>query len=294
MSQKLITVGLPVYNGESMLKRAMESLLAQDDPHFELVLCDNASTDSSYEIAQKIAEQDSRVRLHRNATNIGAMGNFNKALELAQGELFVFAAHDDFWSPNYLSALRATLEATPEAVLATPLTKHVDDQGEASRHSDDRPATGVSQLANLDRYLEDHACTWIYGLYHTNWLREKFPLIAGDTYASDLIWMTNVILSETVVGTDEAIIYKRIKKSDYTPEQYADQVRAWLTISRRLREIAWEHSESIWHRTRAMQLVTHYCYRKFLRGGNPLSTVKKMCRAGWTAATLPNETKKAA
>lgn len=78
----LVSIGLPVYNGELYVARALESLLAQDLDDFEIVICDNASQDSTAEICTAYAERDPRVRLYSNPHNIGLAGNFNRTFEL--------------------------------------------------------------------------------------------------------------------------------------------------------------------------------------------------------------------
>src|SRR3954470_1068595 len=90
-----VSIGLPVYNGQRFLAPAVSSLLAQTFADFELVICDNASTDDTEAICRRFAERDPRVRYHRNEQNVGAAPNFNRALALSTGQYFKWAAHDD-------------------------------------------------------------------------------------------------------------------------------------------------------------------------------------------------------
>src|SRR2546425_9420098 len=90
-----VSVGLPVYNGERYLAEALDSLLTQSYEDFELIICDNASTDRTGEIARSYAAKDKRVRYARNDKNLGAGGNFRRGFALASGEYFRWAASDD-------------------------------------------------------------------------------------------------------------------------------------------------------------------------------------------------------
>src|ERR1700737_2789384 len=90
-----VSIGLPVYNGERYLRFAIDSLLEQDYINFELIISDNASTDATQAICQEFADKDPRVRYYRNQTNLGASGNYDRVFELARGDLFKWAAHDD-------------------------------------------------------------------------------------------------------------------------------------------------------------------------------------------------------
>ena len=68
----LVSVGLPVSNGEAFVKDALESLLAQTVDDLEIVVLDNASTDATAEIVSGVAAEDGRVRMLKNDRNIGA------------------------------------------------------------------------------------------------------------------------------------------------------------------------------------------------------------------------------
>lgn len=98
----LVSVGMPVYNGGAFLREALESVRSQTHGDLDIVVVDNASTDDTAAIVERIAREDRRIRLHRNATNIGAFPNFRKALELARGAHFMWAAHDDRWEPTFI------------------------------------------------------------------------------------------------------------------------------------------------------------------------------------------------
>ena len=91
---------MPVYNGENYLESALESLLSQEFGDFELVISDNASTDRTPEILEAWSRKDERIVLHRNPTNLGGAANFNRVLDLARGEYFRWAGHDDLVDPR--------------------------------------------------------------------------------------------------------------------------------------------------------------------------------------------------
>lgn len=133
-----VSVGLPVYNGERYLAAAIESILAQTYGDFELLLCDNASTDATPEICRRYAAADPRVRYVRHPENLGAAENYNVAFRLARGRYFRWAAHDDLLEPRLLERCTAELDAAPESVvLCYPRTVLVDDEGRHLRVHED-------------------------------------------------------------------------------------------------------------------------------------------------------------
>lgn len=124
-----LSIGMPVYNGENYLGEALECFLAQSFPDFELLICDNASTDRTAEISSAYARRDPRIRYHRNDRNIGAAANFRAAFHLTQAPLFKWAAHDDLYEPNYLASCMETLHSRADVVLAHSGTGFIDDAG---------------------------------------------------------------------------------------------------------------------------------------------------------------------
>ena len=125
-----VTIGVPVYNGQNYLVATMESLLAQTYTDFEIVISDNASTDRTEAICCEFVARDKRVRYFRNDENIGASANYNRVFELARGEYFKWAAHDDLLAPTYLARCVEVLDAHPDVVLAYPQAKAINDRGE--------------------------------------------------------------------------------------------------------------------------------------------------------------------
>src|SRR5436305_4413473 len=101
MSTPKVGVGMPVYNAERYLREALDSFLAQTYADFELTLVDNASDDGTEAICREYATRDDRVRYHRISENMGAVLNFRRAFELARGEYFAWAAHDDLRAPTF-------------------------------------------------------------------------------------------------------------------------------------------------------------------------------------------------
>lgn len=97
-----VSIGVPVYNGESYLEEALDSLLNQTYQDFEILISDNASTDRTQEICESYVAKDSRIRYERQKTNRGAAANYNRTFKMAQGELFKWAAHDDKCLPTFL------------------------------------------------------------------------------------------------------------------------------------------------------------------------------------------------
>jgi glycosyltransferase involved in cell wall biosynthesis len=85
-AKPLISIGMPAYNGEQYIRKALDSLLAQDYGNFELIISDNASTDATLQICREYAEKDQRIRVCVQSRNIGPIANFRAVSEMAQGK----------------------------------------------------------------------------------------------------------------------------------------------------------------------------------------------------------------
>ncbi len=117
---------MPVYNGERFVHQAVESILVQDYENFELIISDNASTDSTGNICQRYADRDARIRYVRNETNLGASPNHKRVFEMARGDYFKWAAHDDECLPTFLSRCMSVFEEAPAigSVGISPIPYH--------------------------------------------------------------------------------------------------------------------------------------------------------------------------
>ncbi|MCA6114374.1 glycosyltransferase [Bradyrhizobium sp. WSM 1738] len=125
-----LSIGIPVFNGEEFLSELLDSFLAQTFRDFEILICDNASSDRTPQICREYVRNDARVHYVRNQRNLGAVANFNRVFELSKAPLFKWAAHDDLYHETYLEACVRLLEENPDVVLAHTGTAFIDEKGE--------------------------------------------------------------------------------------------------------------------------------------------------------------------
>ena len=98
----LISIILPAYNTQEVfLREAVESVLAQTYPDWELLIIDDSTTAPVEKIIESY--QDGRIKYFRNPKNLGMAASRNRGLELASGEFIALLDHDDVWMPEKLS-----------------------------------------------------------------------------------------------------------------------------------------------------------------------------------------------
>jgi len=167
-----VSIGMPVYNGEPYIREALDSLLAQTFTDFELVISDNASTDGTEAICREYAANDARVRYVRQSVNRGGAANFQFVLNEGVGKYFMWAATDDWWSPNWVKVLAESLDKDPFASFAMGVPVFVDEKNEKitldsySYSPDYIPElkSDLSPLVRLFKFLKNRNDMVIYSL----------------------------------------------------------------------------------------------------------------------------------
>lgn len=101
----IVSVCVPIFNGERYLEECLDSIAGQTYTDIEVLLVDDKSTDNSLAIAQRYAARDHRFSVHCNPQNLGLVGNWNRCVELARGQWIKFVFQDDYILPDCLAIL---------------------------------------------------------------------------------------------------------------------------------------------------------------------------------------------
>jgi glycosyltransferase involved in cell wall biosynthesis len=241
-----VSIGLPVYNGETYLERAIDSLLGQSFSDFELIICDNASVDRTAQICLGYASRDARVRYLRNARNLGAGPNFDMCFRHSRGEFFQWAAHDDMFAPTYLERAVAALRGQPDATLCTVGIVEIGANGAAIR-TYDTPLHGMESADPVARFAAvihtRHQCEDFFGLYRRSALIDSG--LVGAFVGSDRVLLAEMAIRGPWVHLTEPLFLHR--------EHAERATRAVLLVDRKraaLRqdpEVALRRKRSLFH-----------------------------------------------
>lgn len=138
MDSPLISVLVPCYNQSRYIGKTLESVLAQKNVAFEILVSDDASTDGTDEIVRQFAARDARVRFIRHEKNLGMANNWNWCLEQSRGGFIKFVFGDDYLTtPDALAQLQAPLLADQSITLVTSSRQIVDVNGNLLRTTHD-------------------------------------------------------------------------------------------------------------------------------------------------------------
>jgi hypothetical protein len=231
----LVSVGLPVFNGENYLAEAIGSVLGQSFEDFELIVSDNASTDGTQAIAQGFARRDRRVRYVRNPRNLGAGPNYTRTVALARGRYVKWLAHDDRIAPAYLARTVVAMEARPDLVLCNSQVEVIDAHG--------RPV-GVyaSILGAADRpspaerfrlfVLEPHSGVDIFGLMRREALSGS--VLHASFHGADRALLAQLALRGPMLQLAEPLQQIREHAGRYTRQASTARLRAaWHDATQR-------------------------------------------------------------
>jgi hypothetical protein len=129
-SQPLISVIMPVYNGEKYLHEAVESILAQTLADFELIVIDDGSTDRSAAILESFRQNDARVIVQHHSQNQGIVAANNTGLAIARGKYIARMDADDISLPERFEKQAAYLEKHPEIEILGSAIRLIDERGQ--------------------------------------------------------------------------------------------------------------------------------------------------------------------
>jgi len=209
MNGPLVSIGMPVYNGEKYLRGAIESLLSQSHANIELVISDDASTDGTSEICAGFASRDGRVRYYRQEKNRGITWNFNHVLALARGEYFMWAAQDDLRDKDYIKKCVQVLERDPEASLCASRVIYIGPRGSEAGRSDINLSTrGMGAARRVTAFLKNPGNDPVfYGLIRRKALAGKS---LENVMGQDYLLVLELLLEGHIETVPEYLFNKRI------------------------------------------------------------------------------------
>jgi len=250
-SHVLVSIALPVYNGEHFVGDAIESILSQDFTDFELVISDNASTDATGDICRRFLARDPRIRYVRNAQNIGIAGNFTQSFGLISGRYFKWMMADDMLAPGYLRACVEILAADSSIVLVTPKPVFVGEDGRTPLAYDADRGVFVGSYAgrpieSAAPYMADRPSERFRGVllsmpgrainnFGSGLMRSEIVqrhLPYGPYIGSDKVFLAGLSLHGKLAMIDESLFVWRHHKAQFSRMSRGDGTKALTGVAR--------------------------------------------------------------
>ncbi len=212
-----------MYNGENFLQNRLDGILSQTFSDFELIISDNASTDSTADICKEYALKDNRISYIRQENNIGSFNNFKFVLDKANNEYFVFASVDDLWKPTFLEKNVKVLDSNDNVVgsisRCSRYGTYIEDFSIFPEDSFSirfykkirgyfRKYGSVSATGSYDKrirlFLKNISGQNIYSVFRIKYLKKSFP--TELTIAFDPIVILKMLKFGEIYVVDEELI----------------------------------------------------------------------------------------
>lgn len=272
MNSPMISVILPVYNGEDFLERCMDSILSQTEPNLELIVVDDGSTDASGAICDRYAEKDPRVRvLHK--PNGGLSHSRNAGMALARGEYLAFVDADDWLEPDmYRRMLAARKEDRCDAVACGFRRVYRDRwEPEAFEREEMLRGDGIRDLAEAMMKARTFGSVWRWLYARETAIGCRFDEEVG--YGEDLLYNLEFLKRADCVRLIPDVLYNYNKTNENSicaRSEYDPDLRYTLLLQKQLKlneYWAFPLDPQEFYRI-YVDMMFQYLVRKLEEGGN--------------------------
>jgi glycosyltransferase involved in cell wall biosynthesis len=248
---------VPYWGDPQLLYATIDSVRAQTDPDWTLVVVDDNYPDPS--VAQYFsAETDARVRYVRNETNLGIIGNFSRCLHLASDELMMFLGCDDLLHPDFVANVRAAHASYPDASIIEVGVRVIDERGQPVAPLGDRvkhllrpKVAGRVELGGESLAVSLLRGDWLYWpslVFRTDRInkyefRDDLPIILDLALIMDMVVAGETMVLDPVV----CFSYRRHTSSLSSSSllegsRLPDEQRYYADIAAQLRALGWHRA----------------------------------------------------
>lgn len=214
MSEKrsgLVSVVICTYNGGLYVEEQVESILNQTYKAIEVIIADDASTDNTFEVLQRFAD-DERVRLYRNEQNVGYNINFSTACEKAQGAYIAIADQDDIWELDKIELLMRAIETDPTIVMVHGISARFE--GKQAPHLRSLKYLNNYSGNDIRNFYLKNVISGHSMLFHSCLLEKALPFPAAVYY--DWWLVANACIVGKIKAVDKILVWHRMHDNNAT------------------------------------------------------------------------------
>ncbi len=259
-----VSVCVPIYNQGRYLRDCIESVLQQTFTDWELVICDDCSTDNTALIVSEYSRNDLRIRYILNPCRLGMFANLKRVAECATGKFIKILCSDDWLTPECLATFCSALKAHPQVVLATSAEIHTDQSGSPKYvqflfGTSSQVIKGNEMLARMSKGEGFGGNSSFF--IRANAYHEAGGFDASIQYAGDYELAARLCRIGDYYHTDEPLFYGRDhpeSSSSVNPRRFLDVID-WLVLPgivwnrRRMFSLDWRR----YHRLMALQTARY-------------------------------------
>lgn len=228
----LVSVIMPAYNAERYIEESIASVLNQTFKNIELIIVNDYSTDNTLEIIKYISQNDNRVIVIDNATNLGCANSRNKALLEAKGEYIAFCDSDDVWESEKIKKQLNHIKNNNADMVFTAY-EMIDSNGTFIK------SRSVKQVLTMEDLLKENSVIFSTTLF-------KKEAIEGICFDSSWFHEDYVFLLECLkknlkfVGMNEALVKYRVHNKGRSFNKLNAAKHRWKIYRDFLKLSVWE------------------------------------------------------
>lgn len=236
LSHSTITLGVPAYNEAKFIRQTLESIQAQTHKNFAVLISDNASTDGTQAICERIASQDPRFTYVRHPKNMGASSNFEFLKQSTDSPFFAWIGAHDLLNPNYLRHHLEALRNYPNAGVSYTRREYIDLNNTFLRRESNRCIAGAQSFSWF-RYIRSiivpDVCA-IHGVFRRAFMSNlTMPAVAGV----DHLFLSNSNLLAPFQAIPGNLYLARDWPEGTQSQDYMERITGHKEISRDLSQL---------------------------------------------------------
>jgi len=213
MHEALVSVIMPLYNGERFLQDAVHSVQKQSYPFWELIIIDDASTDEGLSLAQSFSDNDDRIKVKKLKKNLGAGNARNQGLAVAKGDYIAFLDADDIWKFSKLEKQIKFMKEHDALICYSDYDFIAEDGTSLHRKIEALPKIDFTKLLKAN-YIGN-----LTAIYNAS--------VLGKEYFSDLrmrqdwaMWLMLIQKAKFAFGIPENLSAYRVRKSSISAKKW--------------------------------------------------------------------------
>ena len=204
IDKPLISIIMPAYNSEKYIKQSIESVIAQTYENWELIVVNDASTDQTIGVINKLAEKDKRIKVISNIENLGVSKTRNKAITIAQSDWIAFLDSDDLWDEGKLEKQIALIREYKNVALFYTGTAYVNMQGKEAEF-----VLHVPNKISYKELLKQNMISCSSVLIRKE-LVQKYKMPSDKLHEDYAVWLSVLKDDKCAYGIDEPLTIYRI------------------------------------------------------------------------------------
>ena len=217
-----ISIVMPAFNSEKYINEAIDSVLAQSYQHWELIVVDDASTDSSFKLAEYY--KDSRIRVIRNNENVGVAGSRNRGAREAKWDWIAFLDSDDLWRADKLEKQINQIEDIPNGKLFFTGSGFINENGDHLNYE-----LHVPEKITREEVLKQNliSCSSVV-IKKELFLRYPMPDIR-NIHEDFAVWLKILQEEPFAYGLDEPLLTYRLHNTSKSGNKLKSAMMQWKT-----------------------------------------------------------------